>query len=263
MDVWIEPEADAVARLAADFVQDAVGAGEITLGLATGSTPVATYRELIRRHREEGLSFDRVHVVLLDEYVGIAPDHPQSYRRFIRDTFTNAVGIAPDRVHGPAGDAVDLAAAGADYEALLQRLPPRALQLLGIGRDGHIGFNEPTSSLASRTRVKTLHPDTRADNARFFADSESVPVHALTMGIGTILEARRLVLLATGDTKAAAVAAAVEGPVSASVPASALQLHPAAMVVIDEAAAGGLAHRAYHAEVAAHRPAWQRPGAGA
>ena len=241
MDLWIEESEEAVARLAADFVAAALRHPEPTIGLATGGTPVATYEELIRRHDESGLRFDHAHYVLLDEYVGIPADHPASYRRFIRERFTERVGVPDGQVHGPQGEAADLAWAAESYERLLTHLPPVTLQVLGIGRDGHIGFNEPTSSLASRTRVKTLHPDTRADNARFFADSEDVPVHAITMGIGTILEADRLLLLATGDHKAEAVAAAVEGPVTASVPASALQLHPAATVVLDPDAASACA----------------------
>lgn len=262
MDVWIEPSTDAVASLAADFVEEALRTPDPTIGLATGGTPMATYAELIRRHDEEGLGFDHAHYVLLDEYVGLTADHPRSYRRFIRETFTERVGVPTDRVHGPVGDAADIAAAADEYERLLSELPPRELQLLGIGRDGHIGFNEPISSLASRTRLKTLRPETIADNQRFFAAGEAVPVHALTMGIGTISEARRLLLLATGEAKADAIAASVEGPVSASVPASALQLHPAVTIILDEAAASGLRSRAYHARVAAHRPDWQRPGWG-
>jgi glucosamine-6-phosphate deaminase len=259
MDVWIEDDEAAVASLAADFVQASLAAASPTIGLATGGTPVATYEELIRRHDHEGVRFDHAHYVLLDEYVGIPADHPQSYRRFIREIFTDSVGVPGDHVHGPAGDAADIQQAAEDYERLLSALPPREIQILGIGRDGHIGFNEPLSSLASRTRIKTLHPKTRADNERFFEAGEQVPVHAITMGIGTISEARRLLLLATGEAKAEAVAATVEGPVSASVPASALQLHPVATLVLDRAAASALRFREYHEAVAANRPDWQRP----
>lgn len=260
MDIWIQPTPAAVAALAADFVQAALSAVPApTIGLATGATPLATYEELIRRHDDEGLRFDHASYVLLDEYVGIAPDHPASYRRYIRDRFTRRVGVPETAVHGPAGDAIELATAGDDYERLLAELAPRAIQILGIGRDGHIGFNEPISSLASRTRVKTLHPRTRRDNQRFFPEGEEVPTEAITMGIGTILEARRLVLLATGPAKADVIAAAVEGPVTSSVPASALQLHPSAVVIVDEAAASGLRERDYYREVSAHRPDWQRP----
>lgn len=259
MDVWIEDDEAAVAALAADFVQASLAGTTTTIGLATGETPVATYEELIRRHHDDGLRFDHAHYVLLDEYVGIPADHPQSYRRFIREVFTEQVGVPDDHVHGPAGDASDIEQAAADYEQLLSDLPSREIQILGIGRDGHIGFNEPLSSLASRTRLKTLHPETRADNERFFGAEESVPVHAITMGIGTISEARRLLLLATGEAKAEAVAATVEGPVSASVPATALQLHPVATLVLDRAAASALRFREYHEAVAANRPEWQRP----
>ena len=162
-------------------MQRALGRPHPTIGVATGGTPVATYEELIRRHHDDGLRLDHAHYVLLDEYVGLAAGHPQSYRRYIRDVFTDPVGVPDANVHGPAGDADDLRRAADDYEALLAALPPREIQILGIGRDGHIGFNEPLSSLASRTRIKTLHPKTRTDNERFFDDGVAVPVHAITM----------------------------------------------------------------------------------
>ena len=258
MDIRIEPTPEAVATLAADFIDDALAHPATTIGLATGSTPLATYDELVRRHERHGLRFDHAAYVLLDEYVGIDADHPASSRRFIHEVFTDRVGVPRSAVHGPPGDATDLAAAADEYEALLRALPRRRVQLLGIGRDGHIGFNEPTSSLASRTRVKTLHAATRADNERFFDDGETVPRHALTMGIGTILEAERLLLLATGPAKAPAIAAALEGPVTAMVPASALQLHPDAVVVLDEQAAAELTTGDYLRDIARHRPDWQR-----
>ncbi len=259
MDIRIEATPADVARLAAEVIIDGLDHPAPTIGLATGGTPLATYEELIRRHRRLGVRFDHAAYVLLDEYVGIDADHPASYRRFIREVFTDQVGVPRDAVHGPPGDAADLAAAADEYEALLAALPRRRVQLLGIGRDGHIGFNEPTSSLASRTRIKTLHPATRTDNQRFFDDDAAVPRHALTMGIGTILEADRLLLLATGAAKARAIAAAVEGPVTAMVPASALQLHPDAVVIVDEDAAAELTTREYLREIALHRPDWQRP----
>lgn len=259
MDVRIESDPAAVARLAADFVEAALGEGQPTIGLATGGTPVATYEELIRRHEEDGLGFDHAQYVLLDEYVGVAVDDPASYRRYIRDVFTDRVGVPATSVHGPPGDSTDLEHAADEYEQLLATLAPRRLQLLGIGRDGHIGFNEPTSSLASRTRIKTLTEATRADNAPYFPDGGEVPRHALTMGIGTILEAEQLLLLATGDAKIDALAAAIEGPITSVVPSSALQLHPRATVIADEAAAANLRYLDYYRETAAHRPAWQRP----
>lgn len=258
LDVRIESTPQQVAELAADFVAAALTGPTPTIGLATGGTPLATYDELVRRHETDGLRLDHANYVLLDEYVGVPADHPASYRRFIRDVFTDRVGVPTESVHGPPGDADDLEMAADAYERVLDSLPPREIQILGIGRDGHIGFNEPASSLASRTRIKTLTEETRDDNRRFFDDGD-VPRHALTMGIGTILEARRLLLLATGTAKAPAVAAAVEGPVTAMLPASALQLHPAATIIVDDEASQDLVNRGYYIEITDRRPDWQRP----
>jgi glucosamine-6-phosphate deaminase len=258
LDVRIESSPQQVAELAADFVVAALTGPTPTIGLATGGTPLATYDELVRRHEADGLRLDHASYVLLDEYVGIDADHPASYRQFIRDVFTDRVGVPTGAVHGPPGDAADLEMAADSYERVLDSLPPREIQILGIGRDGHIGFNEPTSSLASRTRIKTLTSETREDNLRFF-DEGDVPRHALTMGIGTILESRRLLLLATGAGKAPAIAAAIEGPVTSMVPASALQLHPAATIIVDDEASQELTNREFFIEVASQRPEWQRP----
>ncbi|GAA4748943.1 glucosamine-6-phosphate deaminase [Gordonia alkaliphila] len=219
----------------ADAVAEAVTGGATTLGLATGSSPLPTYRELIRRHRDEGLSFAGVTAVLLDEYVGLPADHPESYTRFIHDNFTGHIDIGD--VHLPDTMAADPRAAARDYDELIGRVGPVDVQILGIGSNGHIGFNEPSSSLTSRTRLKTLAHKTRMDNARFFDSLDDVPRHAITQGLGTITDARRLVLVATGEGKAAAIAAAVEGPLSASCPASILQWHAHATVVVDRAAA--------------------------
>ena len=227
------------------------------LGLATGSSPLAVYRDIARRVAEGSLSLVHCRAFLLDEYVGLTADHPQSYRSFIRREFEQHVDISPDAVRGPVGADVDVEAACAAYEAEIVAAGGIDLQLLGIGTDGHVGFNEPVSSLASRTRLKTLTEQTRRDNARFFASLDDVPRHVVTQGIGTILEARHLVLLAFGEAKAAAVAAAVEGPLTVMVPASALQLHRHATVVIDETAASLLSLSDYYRETWAHKPAWQ------
>lgn len=259
MDVRIEATADDVARLAADFIEQALDRPNPTIGLATGGTPVATYGELIRRHGDRGLRFDHARYVLLDEYVGLQPGSAESYHRYIREVFTDRVGVPSVSVHGPDGAGDSIETAGDRYEQLLADLPRRAIQLLGIGRDGHIGFNEPTSSLASRTRIKTLHSKTLADNQRFFDAGDAVPSLALTMGIATILDADQLLLIATGRAKAEAIAATVEGPITAMVPASALQMHPRAVVIVDEEAATGLRLHDYYRDVAAHRPDWQRP----
>ena len=218
------------------------------VGLATGSTPVPVYRELVRRHRAGiGPDYGSVRAVLLDEYVGLPPDHPQSYRATIARELTDDLGVTGDRVHGPDPTALD--DAGERYEALLEELGGVDLQVLGIGADGHLAFNEPGSSLASRTRVKTLTEGTRRDNARFFGALDDVPVHVLTQGLGTIMRSRHLLLLATGARKADAVAAAVEGPLTASCPASVMQLHPHATVLVTPEAAGGLERIDYYRAV--------------
>jgi glucosamine-6-phosphate deaminase len=227
------------------------------LGLATGTSPLAVYRDLAGRHAAGGLSLAGARAFLLDEYVGLPAGHPQSYRSFIARELEAHVDFAPGAIGGPDVHADDLLAACDAYEAAIRDAGGIDLQLLGIGTDGHIGFNEPGSSLASRTRIKTLTDQTRRDNARFFASLDEVPRHVVTQGVGTILEARHLVLLAFGPAKAVAVAAAVEGPVTAMVPASALQLHPHATVVIDTAAASRLRLGDYFRETWAHKPPWQ------
>jgi glucosamine-6-phosphate deaminase len=258
MEVVIRAHEQQCGTTAADIVADAVRCGATTLGLATGSSPLSVYRELIRRHRKEGLSFADVRAFLLDEYVGLPPSHPQSYANVIRAEFTNHVGIDPDRVHSPNGVADDIFTAAEEYDALIDAEGPVEVQLLGIGGNGHIGFNEPGSSLASRTRVKTLTEQTRRDNARFFARIDDVPRHVITQGLGTIRDARHLVLIATGEHKAEAIAAAVEGPLSASCPASVLQLHPHVTVVVDDAAAGQLKNADFYRYALKYKPAQQK-----
>jgi len=236
--------------VAADAIAAHVRRGTV-LGLATGSSPLPVYAELLRRRDAGAVVFDGVRAFTLDEYVGLPRSHPQSYYSVIRREFTDPAGIPVD---GPDGEAADIQAEATRYEAAIRDAGGVDVQLLGIGTDGHIGFNEPGSSLASRTRVKTLTPQTRADNARFFDSADDVPVHVLTQGLGTILEAEHLVLVATGSGKAAAVAAAVEGPVGAMCPASVLQLHPYVTFVVDEAAAADLRLADYYRFVADHKP---------
>lgn len=245
MEILIRPTAEAVARSAADLVDSAVrdaGTDGITLGLATGSSPEGMYAELIRRHREEGLSFAHARAFLLDEYRGLPAEHPQSYHATIRRVLTASLDIPDDAVRSPQGDAADAAVEAARYDASIDAAGGVDLQILGVGRNGHIAFNEPTCSLASRTREVRLTPSTIEANARFFDSVQEVPTTALTQGIGTILEARRIVLIAQGEEKAEAITQAVEGPVSALWPVTALQLHPNATLVIDEAAASRLVH---------------------
>lgn len=250
---------DEVAALAADTIEAVVREhSAAVLGLATGSTPIATYRLLVERFRAgTAPAYDGVRIFLLDEYVGLPGGHPQSYRSTIARELTDALGIPAAAVHAPDPDPARLPGAGARYEADLVAAGGVDLQLLGIGTDGHLAFNEPGSSLGSTTRLKTLTDQTRRDNARFFDDLDEVPRHALTQGLATILRARHLVLLATGAAKAAAVAAAVEGPLTASCPASVLQLHPHATVLLDDAAASVLTRRDHYVETYRAKPDWQ------
>jgi glucosamine-6-phosphate deaminase len=233
------------------------GKPDAVLALPTGATPRAVYAELVRQHRAEGLSFARVTAFNLDEYVGVPPEHPGSFRRALHEALYRHVDLPDGQAHAPDGLDADPPAACRRYEERIAAAGGLDLALLGLGRDGHIAFNEPTSSLGSRTRIKTLADETRAANQASFGP-DPVPRHALTMGIATILSARRCVLLAFGPAKAGAVARAVEGPLTAMVPASALQLHPNATVIVDEAAATGLTFRPYYDAVAAAKPAWQR-----
>lgn len=228
-----------------------------TLGLATGSSPLPVYAELIERHRAGRVGFAATTMFLLDEYVGLPSGHPQSYRSFICREFTDHIDLDPGALHGPDGTADDVLAACSEYETEIAEANGIGLQLLGVGADGHIGFNEPVSSLGSRTRLKTLADQTRADNARFFDSADDVPRHVLTQGIGTILDARHLVLVAAGEHKADPVARAVEGPLTAMVPASALQLHPHVTIVIDEAAATQLTQADYYRTAFENKPEWQ------
>ena len=259
MEVVPLTTADEVAALSADAIETLVRAHpRAVLGLATGSTPLPTYAELVRRHRAgTGPSYDEVRCFTLDEYVGLPPGHPESYRATIARELTDPLGIDPDHVQGPDPAPGDLPTAGARYEDALAASGGVDLQVLGIGSDGHLAFNEPGSSLGSLTRIKTLTEETRRDNARFFGSANEVPRHVLTQGLGTILRARHLLLLATGAGKADALAAAVEGPLTAQCPASVLQLHPHVSVLADDAAAAGLAGREHYREVYAGKPDWQ------
>ncbi len=219
------------------------------LGLATGQTMIGVYAQLA------GMQLDGSQLTCfnLDEYVGLSPSHPASYRAYMEQHFYEPLGVNRQRAFVPDGQADDIEAECARYEQRIEAAGGLDLQLLGLGEDGHIGFNEPGSSLASRTRLKTLTPSTRAANQRDFGDG-TTPLHVLTMGVGTILSARRVLLLAYGPKKAEAVAAMVEGPVTAMCPASALQFHPACTVVVDEAAGAHLRLADYYRTVYAHKP---------
>lgn len=242
-EVVIVRDAAEAGEIAAELIARLVSAKpDAVLGLATGSTPLPVWKALSARPLDLG----RVRGFALDEYIGLPAGHPQSYRSVITREVVEPLGLDPELVHVPGDDGGPTEGAGARYEAQIAAAGGVDLQVLGIGRTGHIGFNEPGSSLASRTRVKTLTEQTRADNARFFDSPDQVPRHCLTQGLGTILEARHLVLLAFGAAKAEAIAGAVEGPVSAALPGSAIQLHPLVTVIVDEEAAAGLRYADYY-----------------
>ncbi|MDQ1135874.1 glucosamine-6-phosphate deaminase [Microbacterium sp. SORGH_AS 1204] len=256
MQVIVLPDADAVGTYAGDLIADRAEAGTLkVLGVATGSSPLPVYESLERRASP---AVRRLTAFALDEYVGLPTEHPESYHAVIDREVTELLGLDPARVHVPDGLADDIEAAAAAYERAIVDAGGVDLQILGIGSTGHIGFNEPTSSFASRTRIKTLTPETRRDNARFFPSLDDVPLHCVTQGLGTIMDARSVLLVAFGAGKADAVAAAVEGPLTSMCPGSILQMHPDATVLVDEAAAARLTLRDYYDFVFAHRPAWQR-----
>ncbi|UJP11891.2 glucosamine-6-phosphate deaminase [Microbacterium elymi] len=255
-EVVIVPDRAAAGALVADEIASLIQADpEVVLGLATGSTPLPVYQALPARLG--GMDVSRVRGFALDEYVGIDPTHPQSYRNVILREVVEPLGLDPRRIRTPDGAVDGAEHAGADYERAIADAGGVELQILGIGTDGHIGFNEPGSSFASLTRVKTLTEQTRRDNARFFDSIDQVPMHCITQGLGTILRARHLVLLAFGQRKAEAVAGAVEGPLTASLPGSAIQLHPRVSVVVDEAAASRLRLADYYRHAWENKPAWQ------
>jgi len=210
------------------------------LGFATGATPLGMYAELIRMHREEGLDFSKVVTFNLDEYVGLPPSHEQSYSYFMWRNLFDHINVDPRYVHIPMGTADDGEAFCEWYEQQIERFGGIDLQILGIGANGHIAFNEPGSSLGSRTRLKTLRPKTIEDNARFFKNREEVPRFAITMGVGTIMEARQLLLMASGKAKADAIRATVEGPITAHFPATIVQMHRYATILIDREAGAKL-----------------------
>ena len=259
MEIIILPSPPDVGELAARKIAQLITRKPAAvLGLATGSSPLAIYGALGEQVRGGTLDASQVRGVALDEYVGIPEDHPQSYASVLRREVVEPLGLAPSSVLVPDGRAPDVEVECGRFEDAIRDLGGVDLQILGIGANGHIGFNEPTSSFTSRTRIKTLAPQTRADNARFFDDPDEVPTHCLTQGLGTIMEARELVLVAQGRKKADAIAAAVEGPVSSMCPGSILQFHPLATVIVDEAAAAQLTLSDYYRHTYANKPAWQR-----
>src|SRR6266516_3977961 len=258
MEVIIQPNEEAAASLVARIVARELRAHpSLVLGLATGATMEQVYRQLVQLHAEEKLDFSLCRTFNLDEYVGLFPNDPNSYRHYMDRHLFRHVTLDGRSTHLPNGLAADLDAECLRYEAAIQRAGGIDLQLLGIGKAGHIGFNEPLSALRSRTRVKALTPTTIKQNAPFFGGEEKMPRRAITMGVGTILEGRRCVLLATGESKAEVIAKAVEGPITSMISATTLQLHPRCTVVVDEEAAGQLAEKDYYRWIFANEPEWE------
>jgi glucosamine-6-phosphate deaminase len=261
--VVILDSSDQVTNFAADMVCEVINKRTqsntpAVLGLATGGTPLGLYRELIRRCTRGDVSFQNVETFNLDEYVGVEPSSPQSYHYYMLENLFSHVDIDLARTHVPETWNVDLEQSALDFERKIEQAGGIELQILGIGSDAHIGFNEIGSSLGSRTRVKTLTQRTRNDNARYFDHADHVPRTALTMGIQTILESQSILLLATGEGKSRAIRNTVEGPITASVPASVLQLHPNVTLVIDQTASVELANRDYYLESERNRTGFSR-----
>jgi glucosamine-6-phosphate deaminase len=258
MEVIIRPDRNAAAELVARLVAAAVRANpKLVLGLATGRTMELVYSKLARMHSDEGLDFSLVRTFNLDEYVGLAPDNPCSYRHYMNRHLFSRINIDIRNTHLPDGMAADLGAECAAYEAEIAACGGIDLQLLGIGASGHIGFNEPLSALQSRTRDKTLAPATIAQNAPLFPDPSMMPARGITMGVGTILESKQALLLATGREKAGILAKAIEGPVTSMISASALQLHRKCCIIVDEDAASELQGHEYYRRLFQNEPEWR------
>ena len=259
MEIIIKADSQQASELAARIVARTVREKpHAVLGLATGNTPLQLYRNLVRMHREDGLDFSGVTSFNLDEYVGIPPAHPSSFHSYMWAQLFSSINMPRERVNIPDGMTPDIPAACRKYEQAIRSAGGIDIQVLGIGVNGHIGFNEPSSSLSSRTRIKTLTEETRSDSAAAFGGEDAVPNHVLTMGLGTIMDSKMCLLLAFGKKKARAVALAAEGPITAMVPGSVLQMHPRAILVVDDEAASELKMAEYYRWVDAHKPAWQK-----
>jgi len=258
MEVIIRPNAERAARLVARLIARAIQAKpNLVLGLATGRTMERVYGELVALHQHTGLDFSHCTTFNLDEYIGLPKASPFSYHEYMRRQLFSRVNLHPAQTHLPDGMAADLDAECAHYEDLIRAAGGIDLQLLGVGSDGHIGFNEPLSALRSRTRQKALTPATLAQNAPYCGgDPDQMPRRAITMGVGTILEARHCLMLATGQSKAEILARAMEGPITAMVTASALQLHPRCQIIVDEAAAVRLQGQNYYRWIFETEPEW-------
>lgn len=257
MQVIIVKDYDEIGKRAAKIVTDEImKKPDMVLGLAAGSSPLGLYKELIHLYKHKKLDFSQITTFNLDEYVGLSPDHGNSFYHFIFDNFLKHINISQKRIYFSNGIVKDFDTHCKTYEETIKKVGGIDLQILGIGRDGHIGFNEPGSSLGSRTRVKTLSKETIKDNARFFKNESEVPRFAITMGVGTIMEAKKVLLLANGKDKANAIAKCIEGPISAEVTASALQIHPHVIIIIDEDAASKLKRKSYYKYVQNMEKEW-------
>lgn len=259
MEVVIKETYEEVSREAAGTVAKLVRAKpNCVLGLATGSTPLGLYRELIRMHKEENLDFSNVTTFNLDEYVGLPRDHSQSYFHYMHENFFKHINIKHSRINIPDGMAADIPAHCSAYETAIESAGGIDLQILGLGVDGHIGFNEPSSSLSSLTRIKTLTQQTIRANSRFFANENEVPRHVITMGVGTIFRSKHCLIVASGKGKAHAIRDTVEGPITAMVPGSALQLHAKCTAIVDAEGASELKLKDYYTWTYQNKPQWQR-----
>jgi glucosamine-6-phosphate deaminase len=258
MEVVIRPNADAAADLVARVIaQEMRNNPRLVMGFATGNTMESVYARLVQMHCEEGLDFSGCRTFNLDEYVGLSSNHANSYRHYMNHHLFLRVNIDLQNTHLPDGMAADLPAECANYERLISENGGIDLQLLGIGQNGHLGFNEPLSAFRSRTRVKILSPVTRAQNAPLFPKPDLMPHRAITMGVGSILDCRRCILLATGEEKAAIIARAVEGPITSMISATALQLHPDCTLILDETAGSQLKESDYYHWIFENQPEWE------
>lgn len=261
MRIRLTPSADHAADLVAQAILMQLRAKpHLVLGLATGSTPIGVYKRLVDAFQTGVASFAQVHTFNLDEYLDLPATHPQSYRFFMHRYLFDAIDIPAAHIHFPPSEGNNLLRRCQRYEMDIHEVGGIDIQLLGIGSNGHIGFNEPTSSLRSRTRIKTLTPTTIHDNARLYAPDDTPPALAATMGIGTILDARTILVQAFGQKKAEAIRAMVEGPLSSSCPGSALQLHADVTLFLDGEAASLLSMRDYYRHTQMHEEQLRREG---
>lgn len=246
MNVLMFKDHEAMSRYAAKlFIDQLQTDPQSVLGLATGSTPIELYQALIRANKSGEITFKAVTTFNLDEYLGVAADHPESYARFMREHLFDAIDIDQANTHIPSGLAIDPVKEGADYDEKIRQAGGIDLQVLGLGGNAHVGFNEPAESLSNQTHATPLTQDTREANARFFGSIEEVPTEAITMGMGSIMRAKKIILMASGQAKAKAIQQTVEGPITTQAPSSLLQLHPDVTVLIDEAAGSNLKETSY------------------